>query len=230
MNKASQPTATCTHCHASHQGPCTNDTPAKLQFYYNHPLTEILLTAECANCHTTTTPLWRRDGSGQTICNACGLYYKLHQVHRPAAMKRTVIKRRKRGSEEDPKRRKKQQQQQQDDGKKKDELVLVQMDPQQYKLPPSPVSSPPMNHDDLITKTTIGKREQRLALQEEISRLTRLLSDKVQALTRLDQEDQGKEEEIAHSLLSLASPSQQSHHFRLPPIIAPPSDPFPPSS
>jgi hypothetical protein len=143
-------------------------------------------------------------------------------------MKRTVIKRRKRGSEEDPKRRKKQQQQ--DDGKKKDELVLVQMDPQQYKLPPSPVSSPPMNHDDLITKTTIGKREQRLALQEEISRLTRLLSDKVQALTRLDQEDQGKEEEIAHSLLSLASPSHQSHHFRLPPIIAPPSDPFPPSS
>ncbi|KAI8068749.1 hypothetical protein BC940DRAFT_237528, partial [Gongronella butleri] len=52
--------------------------------------------AECANCHTVTTPLWRRDASGQTICNACGLYYKLHNVHRPATMKRTVIKRRRR--------------------------------------------------------------------------------------------------------------------------------------
>ncbi|OAD74449.1 GATA-type zinc finger transcription factor, partial [Phycomyces blakesleeanus NRRL 1555(-)] len=50
----------------------------------------------CANCHTTTTPLWRRDMLGKTICNACGLYYKLHRVHRPATMMRTVIKRRKR--------------------------------------------------------------------------------------------------------------------------------------
>lgn len=52
----------------------------------------------CANCETTTTPLWRRDAAGRTICNACGLYYKLHLVHRPATMMRTVIKRRKRCS------------------------------------------------------------------------------------------------------------------------------------
>ncbi|KAI8885136.1 hypothetical protein K501DRAFT_284463 [Backusella circina FSU 941] len=50
----------------------------------------------CANCRTTTTPLWRRDDQGNTICNACGLYYKLHNVHRPVSMKRSVIKRRKR--------------------------------------------------------------------------------------------------------------------------------------
>lgn len=53
-------------------------------------------TLMCANCRTTTTPLWRRDGDGNTICNACGLYYKLHHVHRPVSMKRSVIKRRKR--------------------------------------------------------------------------------------------------------------------------------------
>ncbi|KAF7731451.1 putative electron transfer flavoprotein subunit [Apophysomyces ossiformis] len=51
---------------------------------------------QCANCQTTTTPLWRRDEQGNTICNACGLYYKLHNVHRPITMKRSTIKRRKR--------------------------------------------------------------------------------------------------------------------------------------
>ncbi|KAB8760604.1 hypothetical protein FH972_026596 [Carpinus fangiana] len=50
----------------------------------------------CQNCHTTTTPLWRRDMDGHTICNACGLYYKLHGQHRPVEMKKSFIKRRKR--------------------------------------------------------------------------------------------------------------------------------------
>ncbi|GAA5815921.1 hypothetical protein MFLAVUS_009440 [Mucor flavus] len=51
---------------------------------------------QCYNCETTTTPLWRRDETGNTICNACGLYFKLHNIQRPITMKRTVIKRRKR--------------------------------------------------------------------------------------------------------------------------------------
>ncbi|KAL9089318.1 MAG: hypothetical protein Q9159_002619 [Coniocarpon cinnabarinum] len=50
----------------------------------------------CQNCHTTTTPLWRRDAQGHTICNACGLYYKLHGHHRPVTLKKGFIQRRKR--------------------------------------------------------------------------------------------------------------------------------------
>ncbi|KAL7414235.1 hypothetical protein BDY24DRAFT_327975, partial [Mrakia frigida] len=50
----------------------------------------------CINCGTSTTPLWRRDADGNTTCNACGLYFKLHGQARPVTMKKTVIKRRKR--------------------------------------------------------------------------------------------------------------------------------------
>ena len=34
------------------------------------------------HCRTTETSLWRRDGHGNTVCNACGLYWSLHKVHR----------------------------------------------------------------------------------------------------------------------------------------------------
>ncbi|KAF6019741.1 hypothetical protein EB796_021969 [Bugula neritina] len=52
--------------------------------------------AACANCHTTQTTLWRRDNEGQPVCNACGLYYKLHNVNRPLTMKKDGIQTRKR--------------------------------------------------------------------------------------------------------------------------------------
>lgn len=34
----------------------------------------------CSNCLTHTTTLWRRNNEGDPVCNACGLYFKLHNV------------------------------------------------------------------------------------------------------------------------------------------------------
>ncbi|ODQ56253.1 hypothetical protein SAICODRAFT_4441 [Saitoella complicata NRRL Y-17804] len=52
----------------------------------------------CTNCGTTTTPLWRRNPEGQPLCNACGLFLKLHGVVRPLSLKTDVIKKRNRGN------------------------------------------------------------------------------------------------------------------------------------
>lgn len=55
----------------------------------------------CGNCSTTNTVLWRRDGNGGSLCNACGLFFKLHGVNRPLRMKTDVIRKRNRKSKKD---------------------------------------------------------------------------------------------------------------------------------
>ncbi|XP_022242148.1 endothelial transcription factor GATA-2-like isoform X3 [Limulus polyphemus] len=50
----------------------------------------------CSNCKTSTTTLWRRNQNGEPVCNACGLYFKLHNVNRPLTMKKEGIQTRNR--------------------------------------------------------------------------------------------------------------------------------------
>ncbi|KAF4773864.1 GATA zinc finger [Colletotrichum scovillei] len=72
-------------------------------------------TPTCQNCQTSTTPLWRRDEYGSVLCNACGLFLKLHGRPRPISLKTDVIKSRNRVKTMRPDlaSKKKQQQQQQ---------------------------------------------------------------------------------------------------------------------
>jgi GATA-binding protein len=52
----------------------------------------------CTNCSTQNTPLWRKTLEGHPMCNACGLFFRLHGVDRPLSLKTDVIKKRKRRS------------------------------------------------------------------------------------------------------------------------------------
>lgn len=66
----------------------------------------------CTNCGTMTTTIWRRNPLGEMVCNACGLYYKLHGVNRPVTMRRDTIhtRRRRPKGEKSPRHRNKNKQ------------------------------------------------------------------------------------------------------------------------
>ena len=62
-------------------------------------MTTMTPLTRCTNCSTSSTSLWRRDTVGAPVCNACGLYYKLHGRTRPVTWRRDVTTRRVRKSD-----------------------------------------------------------------------------------------------------------------------------------
>lgn len=46
---------------------------------------------QCTNCGTQSTPLWRRDANALLLCNACGLYLKIHKTQRPQLLRQRQL-------------------------------------------------------------------------------------------------------------------------------------------
>ena len=65
-------------------------------FNRNNFFVQKIREIECSNCGVTKSSEWRRNPSGQPVCNACGLYFKLHLKNRPIHMRRDFIAHRKR--------------------------------------------------------------------------------------------------------------------------------------
>ncbi|KAL0092752.1 hypothetical protein J3Q64DRAFT_1818875 [Phycomyces blakesleeanus] len=71
----------------------SNSTTMTVDDVYEHTSGD---DVQCTNCQQTQTPLWRKNDRGEPLCNACGLYAKLHQKDRPVEMRKTTIQRRRR--------------------------------------------------------------------------------------------------------------------------------------
>ena len=92
----------------------TTDQPLTTNFVFNSTTSEITTPptdttvvvrreTTCANCGTTKTCLWRKDSSGAPVCNACGVYTRLHKTARPAHWRRDKINTRRRGDKKNKK-------------------------------------------------------------------------------------------------------------------------------
>ncbi|PVU92169.1 hypothetical protein BB561_004011 [Smittium simulii] len=82
----------------THGNNLDSETTSKL----NAPVDSII----CSNCSTEKTPLWRRNTEGKPLCNACGLFFKLHGVNRPLSLKKNTIKKRNRTANSSTKKNK----------------------------------------------------------------------------------------------------------------------------
>ena len=74
--------------------PLYSPIPSSLSQSSTHPTPVV---QSCDNCKTSNTPLWRKNKeTGEVLCNACGLFFKLHGTVRPLSLKTVVIRKRNR--------------------------------------------------------------------------------------------------------------------------------------
>ena len=96
-------------CHSSQDIQCAKVnfqefpkiTKSKSQEPKHQRSKKLVISADtrCTNCSTSVTSLWRKNDDGKVVCNACGLYRKIHGQDRPLKMRKdTVLSRRRKAS------------------------------------------------------------------------------------------------------------------------------------
>ncbi|CAJ0580410.1 unnamed protein product, partial [Mesorhabditis spiculigera] len=101
--------------------------------------------SRCSNCSTTKTTAWRRDYEGKLVCNACGLYFRLHKTHRPVHMRKDFIQQRFRRRDRN-------------DGSTSPSAMLNQL--LSLSQAQVPVSMPPFNFFDQLTQSLASNGHQ----------------------------------------------------------------------
>ncbi|KAJ7249850.1 hypothetical protein C8J57DRAFT_1003500, partial [Mycena rebaudengoi] len=102
----------CSHCHVTstplwRRNPETYDllcNACGLYIHQNHKLRPpVLIDADeeedaeegapvCARCTSHRTSTWRRGKDGERLCNACGVYIRLHGMDRPKSLWKKKIR------------------------------------------------------------------------------------------------------------------------------------------